>query len=115
MARTGRQSPAAAIVESTRPNDDAVELKLIYGVKEFGAVLPCSRCTHAERILRKVAARYEDEVTVTKVDIASDEAARYGVLLPPAVLVDDELLTSGQGVSEGRLQKAVEEHLKRTN
>ena len=93
--------------------DSGVELTLIFGVKEFGAVLPCSRCTHAERILRKVAAQYEDEVTVTKLDIASDEAARYGVLLPPAVLVDDELLTSGQGVSEGRLQKAVEEHLKK--
>jgi hypothetical protein len=88
-----------------------VVLKLIYGVTEFGAVLPCSRCTHAERVLRKVAAQFDDQVSVSKVDIASDEAARYGVLLPPAVLVDDELIASGQGVSEGRLQKAVQEHL----
>ena len=91
----------------------AVVLKLIYGVKEFGAVLPCSRCTHAERVLRKVAAQFEDSVLVEKVDIASEEAAQYGVLLPPAVLVDNELLASGQGVSEGRLQKAVQEHLNR--
>jgi hypothetical protein len=46
------------------------------------------------------------------VDIASEEAAEYGVLLPPAVLVDDELLASGQGVSEARLQQAIEEHLR---
>lgn len=84
----------------------------MYGVKEFGAILTCSRCNHAERVLRKVAASYDNEVIVSKVDIASDEAAQFGVLLPPAVLVDDELLASGQGVSETRLQQAIEKHLR---
>jgi MerR family transcriptional regulator, heat shock protein HspR len=109
----GSSSTEAAEIAATAPHapGGAVELTLIYGVREFGAVLPCSRCTYAERILRKVAARYEDEVVVTKMDIESEEAARYGVLLPPAVLVDDELLASGQGVSELRLQQAVEHHL----
>lgn len=94
------------------PLGGPLEITLVYGVKEFGAILPCSRCTHAERILRKVAARYQDAVTVSKVDIASEQAARYGVLLPPAVIVADELLTSGQGVSEARLQQVVEQHLR---
>jgi DNA-binding transcriptional MerR regulator len=115
MARKGTSSaPQTAAVAVESAPDGAVVLKLIYGVKEFGAVLPCSRCTHAERILHKVAAQFAEDVVVTKLDIASDEAAQYGVLLPPAVLVDDELLTSGQGVSEGRLQKTVQEHLDRT-
>jgi DNA-binding transcriptional MerR regulator len=115
MARAGRPAEAhpVGIAGAVCGETPVVEIKLIYGVKEFGAVLPCSRCTHAERILRKVAAQYEDEVRVSKVDIASDEAAQYGVLLPPAVLVDDELLAAGQGVSEGRLQRAVQEHLKK--
>lgn len=114
MARAGRAGPLPAAEGAGNGADGpTVVLRLIYGVKEFGAVLPCSRCTHAERILRKVAAQYESGVTVTKMDIASEEAARYGVLLPPAVMVDDELLASGQGVSEGRLLKAVEERLKK--
>jgi hypothetical protein len=114
MARKGSHTTTETAPESVEgSSDDAVVLRLIYGVKEFGAVLPCSRCTHAERVLRKVAAQFDDSVQVEKVDIASDEAARYGVLLPPAVLVDDELLASGQGVSEGRLQKAVQQHLKK--
>ena len=90
-----------------------VELKLVYGVEEFGAILACSRCNHAERVLRKVAAEYGGEVVVTKVELSSDEAAQYGPLLPPAVLVDDELIASGQGVSEAKLLRAIEEHLKR--
>lgn len=113
MGRAGQVAASAPALGTTVGKlQGPVELKLIYGVKEFGAILPCSRCTYAERILRKVASQYGDEaVVVTKVDIASDEAAQYGVLLPPAVLVDDELLASGQGVSENRLQRAVEQHL----
>lgn len=112
MARRGTPEAAQGLPETVDGASDAtVVLKLIYGVKEFGAVLPCSRCTHAERVLRKVAAQFDKNVVVTKLDIASDEAAQYGVLLPPTVLVDDELLASGQGVSEGRLQRAVQEHL----
>ncbi|MGE5531571.1 MAG: MerR family transcriptional regulator [Bacteroidota bacterium] len=114
MARKGGHATAETAPESAEGGSDAgVVLRLIYGVKEFGAVLPCSRCTHAERVLHKVAAQFDDSVLVEKMDIASEEAAQYGVLLPPAVLVDDELLASGQGVSEGRLQKAVQEHLKK--
>jgi MerR family transcriptional regulator/heat shock protein HspR len=107
-AQPPAESPSAAA--EAPPSCGQVELKLIYGVKEFGAILTCSRCNHAERILRKVAANYDHEVIVTKVDISSEEAA--GVLLPPVVLVDHELLASGQGVSEARLQRAIERHLK---
>lgn len=115
MARAGRPAAATASLQCRNADEGpVVEIKLIYGVKEFGAVLPCSRCTYAERLLHKVAAQYAAGIKVTKVDIESEEAAQYGVLLPPAVIVDDELLTAGQGVSEGRLRKAVEEHLRKT-
>jgi hypothetical protein len=101
---------SVAPTAAERPSGGPVELTLIYGVREFGSVMPCSRCVAAERVLRKVADRCPGDVIVTKVDVASPEAARYGVLLPPAILVDDELLTSGQGVSEGRLETAIAAH-----
>lgn len=114
MAREPHGSTAEApATVSERHADGIVELTLVYGVEEYGSVMPCSRCIAAERVLRKVAGQYPGEVVVTKVDVTSDEADRYGVLLPPAVLVADELLTSGQGVSEGRLQQAIEAHRQR--
>ena len=112
-AHGGPEAPESGVMPCETPCG-LVELKLVYGVQEFGAILACSRCNHAERILRKVAAQYGGEVVVTKVEVSSDEAAQYGVLLPPAVLVDEELLVSGQGVSEPKLQRAIEEHLNRS-
>ena len=117
MARAARGSdsldtpPVPAADEPGAP----VEVKLIYGVEEFGAILPCSRCVHAERIVRRVASRHADEVSVRKLDVMCEEAAQYGVLLSPAVVVDDEVLTSGQGVSEERLEKSIAQHLLRAS
>jgi hypothetical protein len=90
-----------------------VMVTLIYGVEEFGAILPCSRCVHAERIVQKVAERHPDEVCVAKLDVGAEEVSRYGVVFPPTILVNDEVLASGQGVSEQKLEKAIEEHLSR--
>ena len=90
-------------------------VKVIYGVEEFGAVLPCSRCVHAERTVRKVAERHPDEVSVVKVDMMSEEASEFGAILPPTIVVNGEIIASGQGVSEQKLEQAIERHLSRRN
>ncbi len=95
-------------------DEAAVEIKLIYGVQELGAVLPCSRCISAERTARRVALRHRGKVKVTKHDIRSEEASGYGILMVPAIIVDDEVLSSGKGVSEERLDAVVREHLARS-
>lgn len=111
MASTSPSGAMSSPQTPPEPASHAVEIKLIYGVKEFGAVLPCSRCIYAERILRKVAEKHDDDVVVRKLDIASEEAARYGALLPPTIIIEDELIASGQGVSEARLEQALKQHL----
>ncbi len=110
-----KAAPAAAVpVEEAghAASDEAVvEIKLIYGVQELGAVLPCSRCISAERTARRVALRHRGKVKVTKHDIRSEEASGYGVLMVPAIIVDDEIVSSGKGVSEAKLDAVVQEHL----
>jgi hypothetical protein len=117
MARAGHAEPQAdaPVTVVSSPAGHPVEVKIIYGVEEFGAILPCSRCVYAERIVRKVAEKHPDQVSVSKIDVLSEEAAQYGLLLTPAVLVNDEVLASGQGVSENRLEKAIASHLARLN
>jgi len=88
-----------------------VTIKLIYGVQELGAVMHCSRCISAERVARRVAMQFPDCVCVTKHTLVSQEAARHGVLMPPAVIVDDEVVSSGKGVSADRLEAVVRRHL----
>ena len=113
----GAVSRTEADADGTKATAPAHEcpvlVKIIYGVEEFGGILPCSRCIHAERTARKVAGRYPGQVCVVKVDMMSEEASHYGVLLPPTIVVNDKVVASGQGVSEARLEGVIEEHLKR--
>lgn len=88
-----------------------VIIKLIYGVKELGSVLPCSRCIAAERVARRVALKYPNRVFVRKHDVTSAEAAELGVVLSPTILVNDELVAAGSGIAEERLDDIVRQHL----
>ena len=97
------------------PVDEAAEgvvrIDLFYGVQELGGILPCSRCIAVERAARRVALKHPGKVTVHKADIISDEAKQYGVIMSPTLLLDGELLVSGTGISESRLEGYVTERL----
>jgi len=108
-APRGASAPSPAAV--TEDEEAEVLIKLIYGVQELGSVLPCSRCISAERVARRVALKYPDRVLVRKYDVMSAEAEELGVILSPTVLVNQELVAAGTGVSEERLQRIVQEHL----
>jgi DNA-binding transcriptional MerR regulator len=90
---------------------DAVEIKIFYGLREFGVVFPCLKCIQAERIARRLAERYPGRVAVRKHDILSDEAHRYGIMMTPTVVVDGEVVASGKGLSANRLEQLLERHL----
>lgn len=114
MAREGLPATAPAPAPQVPVEADfagKIRIKLIYGVEELGAVLPCMRCIAAERAARKVALKYPDQVVVTRHDLLSEEAAPYGALLVPTVIVGDEIVSSGQGISEERLGRVIERRL----
>ena len=108
---SGRVQPLTPDPAEEADEESVVVIKLVYGVKELGSVLPCSRCIAAERTARRVARKHPYEVTVRKYDVTSDEAARLGVILSPTVLVNDELVAAGSGISEDRLDEIVQQHL----
>ena len=88
-----------------------VRIELFYGVQELDSILHCARCVAAERAARKVALNYPDRVSVHKADILSDAAQSLGVIMSPTLLVNGELLTSGTGVRESRLDNYVRQLL----
>jgi DNA-binding transcriptional MerR regulator len=112
-----------APARSPAPEDDAVpdqlegpavEVKIFYGVREFGAMLPCMKCIQTERIARRVAERHPGRVVVRKFDALSSEAHRYGIIMTPTVIVDDEVVVSGRSLSGPRLEQLLERHLDET-
>ena len=106
--------PPPAALEEGRAEEQqggAVEVKIFYGIREFGVVFPCLKCIQAERIARRIAERHPGRVVVRKYDILSDEADRYGVMMTPTVIVDGEVVASGKGLSANRLEQLLERHL----
>jgi DNA-binding transcriptional MerR regulator len=115
MPTAGDRSQESGVRRTTEATADGaaaeVEIRLFYGVQELGSVLECSRCIAAERVARRVALKYPGQVAVRKFDVVSDEAATVGVVMPPTIMVDKELVAMGRGVSEEKLERVIERHL----
>lgn len=109
VSQGDKEAPADA--ETPLSDESSLEIKVIYGVEELGAVMQCSRCISAERTARRVALSYPGQVTVRKLPIDAPETRAYGALTPPAVIVGNEVVSEGQGVSEKRLDQIVQRHL----
>jgi hypothetical protein len=113
--RTPARVPGAAPPEGEpegKAAGEPVEVKIFYGIKEFGVVFPCLKCIQAERIARRIADRHPGRVVVRKHDILSPEADRHGVMMTPTVVVDGEVVASGKGLSANRLEQLLERHLR---
>jgi len=111
--RTPPRAPKDSGLQEEQASDEEgpVEVKIFYGIKEFGVVFPCLKCIQAERIARRIAERYPGRVVVRKHDVLSDEADRHGVMMTPTVVVDGEVVASGKGLSANRLEQLLERHL----
>lgn len=111
------RAPAAArgagVEAAPAPEEEgkAVEVKIFYGIKEFGVIFPCLKCIQAERIARRIAERHPGRVVVRKYDALSEEADRSGVMMTPTVIVDGEVVATGKGLSANRLEQLLERHL----
>ena len=111
--RTAAHKPEDSGLQKEQASDEEgpVEVKIFYGIKEFGVVFPCLKCIQAERIARRIAERHPGRVVVRKHDVLSDEADRYGVMMTPTVVVNGEVVASGKGLSANRLEQLLERHL----
>jgi MerR family transcriptional regulator, heat shock protein HspR len=109
-----RTEPLSVPAEATpdAQAERAVEVKIFYGVKEFGAILPCMKCIQAERVVRRIADRFPGRVLVSKHDALSEEADRSGVIMTPTVVVNGEVISRGKSLSANRLEQLLEHHLR---
>ena len=111
--RAAARQPEDSGLQKEQASDERgpVEVKIFYGIKEFGVVFPCLKCIQAERIARRIAERHPGRVVVRKHDILSPEADRHGVMMTPTVVVNGEVVASGKGLSANRLEQLLERHL----
>ncbi len=80
-------------------------------VKVFGSTPPCAKCKMVEKRTNKVAEKYPGQVEVAKLNAISEEGRRYGIILIPAVVINDKIVASGKVISEGELEEALKKEL----
>ena len=84
-------------------------------VKVLGPDPPCSRCQAARKAVEKAAEKLKKDgatITVEKVNIISLEIIRkYGILLSPAIAINDIVKVIGRVPSEHEIERLLKEEL----
>jgi hypothetical protein len=77
-------------------------------IKVFGTTPPCASCKRAEREARKAAGRFPGQVEVVHLDALGPEAAQYGLMITPVVVVGDQVVATGKVVPAPKLFSVIE-------
>ncbi len=80
-------------------------------IKVFGTTPPCANCKRAEKEALKAAERFPGQVEVVHLDALGPEAAAYGLMVTPVVVVGEEVVGSGRVVPAPKLIPIVEKQL----
>ena len=76
-------------------------------VKVFGSDPPCAKCKVAHDIAKKVSERIGEGVVVEKHGALSEEGDKYGIMMTPTVVVNDEIVAVGKAPSEKKLEELI--------
>ena len=80
-------------------------------IKVFGTTPPCANCKRAGREALKAAEQFSGQVEVVHLDALGPEAAQYGLMVTPVVVVGEEIAGMGKVVPASRLVPIIEAQL----
>ena len=80
-------------------------------VKIFGSEPPCAKCRAAYEVARRVQERIGEGVVVEKYSALSEEGDKYGVMMTPTVVVNDEIVVAGKLTSEKKLEDIIRSNI----
>ena len=81
-------------------------------VKVFGSEPPCAKCKMAHDVARKVQEKIGEGIVVEKYSAFSEEGDKYGVMMTPTVVVQDEIAVVGKVPSEKKLEEIIRSKMK---
>ena len=76
-------------------------------VKVFGSEPPCAKCKVAYDTAKKVSELIGAGILVEKHGALSDEGDKYGIMMTPTVVVNDEIAVVGKVPSEKKLEAII--------
>jgi protein-disulfide isomerase len=76
-------------------------------VKVFGSDPPCAKCKVAHDTAKKVLERIGGGVVVEKHSALSEEGDKYGIMMTPTIVVNDEIVVVGKAPNEKKLEAII--------
>ena len=76
-------------------------------VKVFGSEPPCAKCKMTHDVARKVQEKIGEGVFVEKHSALSEEGDKYGIMMTPTVVINDEIVFVGKLPSEKKLVQII--------
>lgn len=80
-------------------------------IKVFGTTPPCANCMRAEKQALKAAEQFPGQVEVVHLDAMGPEAAAFGLMVTPMVVVGDQVVGTGKVVPAGKLVSIIQQIL----
>ncbi len=80
-------------------------------VKIFGTTPPCAKCKEVLKRAKKVADKYPGRIGVTHLDALSDEGDKYSIMITPAIVINDKVVSSGKVPGEDEIEKMVKKEM----
>jgi hypothetical protein len=77
-------------------------------IKVFGTTPPCANCKRAEREALKAAEQFPGQVEVVHLDALGPEAAQYGLMVTPMVVIGDDIVSRGRVAPAAKLVPTIE-------
>ncbi|MBN2857518.1 MAG: thioredoxin family protein [Candidatus Delongbacteria bacterium] len=68
----------------------------------------CPKCLNLEKAAREAAGSFDFGINVGKVT-SIDEIMDYGVMITPALVIDEQVVSSGKALSVEQIKKYIEE------
>jgi small redox-active disulfide protein 2 len=69
----------------------------------------CPKCLNLEKAARTAAESFDFEINVGKVT-SIDEIMDYGVMITPAIVINEKVVSSGKALSVEQIKKMVEDN-----
>jgi protein-disulfide isomerase len=80
-------------------------------IKIFGTEPPCTKCKKAYKIATEIQKGFGDRVKVEKLNAMSEEGDKYGIMMTPTIVVNDNVVCVGKAMSKKELEKIVKNKL----
>jgi hypothetical protein len=82
-------------------------------IKILGPYPSCTTCELAEKEAQKAVLAFPGKVSVEHLDMMTAEFGQYNGMVPPILIIGNELISTGKVIPESQLKEIIERFLKK--